>query len=29
MNLTHIPGAYEDGDHVGLILIGMLVLHQL
>lgn len=29
MNLTHIPRAYEDGDHVWLILIGMLVLHQL
>lgn len=29
MSLTHIPGSYEDGDHVWLILIGMFVLHQL
>lgn len=27
--LTHIPGAYEDGNHVRLILVGMFVLHQL
>ena len=27
--LTHVPGAYEDGDHVGLVLLGVLVLHEL
>lgn len=27
--LTHVPGAYEDGDHVGLILLGVFVLHEL
>lgn len=27
--LTHIPGANEDRDHVGLILLGVLVLHEL
>lgn len=27
--LTHVPGAYEDRDHVRLILLGMLVLHEL
>lgn len=27
--LTHIPGAYEEGNHVGLVLVGMFVLHQL
>lgn len=29
MCLTHIPGAYEDGYHVRLILVGMFILHQL
>lgn len=27
--LTHIPSAYENGNHVWLILVGMFVLHQL
>lgn len=27
--LTHVPGAYEDRDHVGLILLRVLVLHEL
>ena len=27
--LTHVPGAYEDGDHVGLVLLGVLILHEL
>lgn len=26
---THVPGADEDGDHVGLRLLGVLVLHLL
>lgn len=29
LGLTHVPGAYEDRDHVWLILLGMLVLHEL
>lgn len=28
-DLTHVPGAYEDRDHVGLILLRVLVLHEL
>lgn len=27
--LTHVPGAYEDGDHVRLILLRVLILHEL
>lgn len=29
LGLTHVPGAYEDRDHVRLILLAMLVLHEL
>lgn len=29
LGLTHVPSAYEDRDHVGLILLGVPVLHEL